>query len=106
MAAAFLLWLVFLVPSYLYIGFVFSRLWAWFIVPVFNLPALTVMQAVGINIVVGLLTSGYPKNEFKIKDGQLVEVNGVDAVSGRIVWIFLYVSFVWGIGWCWHWWFQ
>ena len=103
---AFLLWLVFLIPSYLYSGFVFSRLWAWFIVPIFSLPQLTVMQAVGVNVVVAFLTATYPKNEFKLKDGQLVEVSGLDAVIKQIGWAFLYQSLIWGIGYGWHRWMQ
>ena len=99
---AFLLWLVSLVPSLLYIGFVFSRLWTWFIVPVFGLPTLTVSQAVGINLAVSFLVAHYPKDEFKVEDGQLVKVNGVEATAKRLGWIFLYVSIMWGIGWGWH----
>lgn len=103
---AFLLWLVFLMSSYFYVGFVFSRLWAWFVVPVFGLPYLTVVQAVGINLVVNFLMARYPKDESKIEDGQLVKVDGVDAITKRATWLLLYVSFTWGVGWCWHRWIQ
>ena len=37
-------------------GFVFQTLWAWFIVPIFGLAALTVLQAVGVGLVVSFLT--------------------------------------------------
>lgn len=37
-------------------GFVFQTLWAWFIVPTFGLAALTVLQAVGVGLVVSFLT--------------------------------------------------
>ena len=30
------------VPSWIYSGYVLSILWGWFIVPVFNAPALTI----------------------------------------------------------------
>lgn len=39
---------VFFVYAILANGFVFSKLWAWFFVPVFSLPILTVMQSIGI----------------------------------------------------------
>lgn len=37
-------------------GFVLSCLWKWFIVPIFHLPALAVIQASGIALIVGLIT--------------------------------------------------
>lgn len=37
-------------------GFVSVQLWSWFIVPVFDLPALTLLQAWGISLLVGLWT--------------------------------------------------
>lgn len=41
-------------------GFVLSKIWEWFILPVFeSAPAITVWQAVGINIVVSVLTDRY-----------------------------------------------
>lgn len=51
---------VMFVLAYLYgafaMGFVGMKLWAWFIVPVFGLPALTWGQAYGIALIVGLFT--------------------------------------------------
>ena len=38
-------------------GFVIMKLWAWFIVPIFTLNALTLVHAIGFSLVVGLLTS-------------------------------------------------
>ena len=37
-------------------GFVFMKLWAWFIVPVFHLPMLTIVIAIGVSMVVSFLT--------------------------------------------------
>jgi len=39
-------------------GWIFVRLWRWFILPTFQLPALTIWPAVGICIVVRYLTRG------------------------------------------------
>lgn len=38
------------------VGFVGMKLWAWYVVPVFSLPALTWVQAFGISLLVRLLT--------------------------------------------------
>lgn len=56
----------FMVGLYAIQGWVLSILWAWFIVPMFNLPPLGILQAIGITLVVGLLTgSAYkaPQNK-------------------------------------------
>lgn len=37
-------------------GFVLSRLWAWFAAPTFGLPVLSVVQAAGLALVIGLAT--------------------------------------------------
>lgn len=37
-------------------GFVLSKLWLWFIASTFALPSISIMQAVGLNLVVGALT--------------------------------------------------
>lgn len=37
-------------------GYVVSKLWAWFIVPIFGLPTLSVAQAVGVSLVVTYFT--------------------------------------------------
>ena len=37
-------------------GWALSTLWGWFAVPIFHLPALSIPQAIGVSIVVSLLT--------------------------------------------------
>lgn len=37
-------------------GFVLSILWGWFIVPAFHLPQISIPLAIGISLVVGMLT--------------------------------------------------
>jgi len=54
----FLLALPFLtVYSYFANGFILSKLWSWFIVTTFGLEPLTIVQAIGVSMVVGFLTS-------------------------------------------------
>ena len=38
-------------------GWILTKLWSWFICPVFSLQAITLLQAVGVTLVVRLLTS-------------------------------------------------
>lgn len=47
---------VLLAASAIWRGFVLSLLWAWFIVPLFGLPALSIPYAIGLSIVVGFLS--------------------------------------------------
>lgn len=52
--------------SWLLRGYVLSVLWRWFMVPILGLPALSVPQAIGIALVVGMLTHQshhYPENK-------------------------------------------
>ncbi len=37
-------------------GWVFSILWGWFVVPVFGLPQLSVVQAIGLSLMIGYMT--------------------------------------------------
>lgn len=37
-------------------GWVLSKLWLWFLVPIFGLQPLNITQAIGISIIVGFLT--------------------------------------------------
>jgi len=44
-------------------GYVLSVLWGWFIVPVFSAPRLTVAYAIGLALLVGMLTHRVRKPE-------------------------------------------
>ncbi|QKJ94801.1 MAG: hypothetical protein HND39_00100 [Ignavibacteriota bacterium] len=54
-----------LVIAYLSIanGYVLSVLWGWYVVPTFDLPTLDLVQAIGISIVLGLLTAKPGSND-------------------------------------------
>ena len=60
MAAIILALLVLVLPllvlSSVWRGYVLTILWAWFVVPVFHLPALGIVTAIGISLVVSFLT--------------------------------------------------
>jgi len=58
------LWfVVLLLVSSILNGYVLSVLWGWFIVPVFNLPTLTAVSAIGIAMVVSYLTYQYNESD-------------------------------------------
>lgn len=46
-------------------GWALSVVWAWFIVPTFALPALTIPQAIGISIVAAMVKPGNIESENK-----------------------------------------
>jgi len=46
-------------------GWVLVKLWAWFIVPVFNLPVLGLWQAIGVSFIVSHMTHQYVKDNSK-----------------------------------------
>lgn len=54
--------LTFLVPilfttAYIWRGWIFSILWRWFITPVFHIGHIGIAQAIGLSLIVGLLSS-------------------------------------------------
>ena len=63
-------------------GWVLSKLWAWFMVPALNLPALTIPAAIGISLVVSYLTYHTP---VRAKETQ----GAVEAMSTAAVDMFL-----------------
>lgn len=55
------------IPVALWRGYVLSVLWGWFIVPTFNAPAIGVVTAMGISLVVGMFA--YHRSQ-KTKEGE------------------------------------
>src|SRR5690606_38361726 len=53
-------------------GFVLSVLWGWFIVPVFEIPDISILQAIGLSMVVGFLTYQHIESDKK-SDRSLTE---------------------------------
>lgn len=54
--AVFFFTLVLGFASNLVKGWALTKLWAWFVVPVFHLPVLSIVQGIGLTLVVGLAT--------------------------------------------------
>lgn len=55
-------------------GFVLTKLWSWFITPVFDLPALSLVPAIGLGLVVSFLTYQYTNSQSSKNDKSLMEV--------------------------------
>lgn len=71
-------------------GWVLSILWGWFMVPVFGLPHLSVVQAIGVAMVVGFLcheNTDTKKNEEKGFAWSLSMVAVIPLLSLFIGWI-------------------
>lgn len=54
-------------------GWALSVTWAWFIVPVFGLPTLTVVQAIGVALVAAILTH---QSQESNKEKEIPELTG------------------------------
>ena len=82
--------------GYIVTGWATRILWAWFVVPVTGLPAVTTREAIGIALIVGLLTYRYtptPKQD--------MHERRVVAVGRALSWIVTPLIML-GIGWIVH----
>jgi hypothetical protein len=48
--------MVLAIPAAIWNAFVLKMLWGWFVAPIFHLPTLTIPVAIGISLIVGILT--------------------------------------------------
>lgn len=85
-----------LIPlSAIWRGYVLTALWAWFVVPTFNLPTLALAPAIGLSLVVSYLT--HQSDAAKPPEGDFADKTGRACASA-----FLLPLFVLGIGWVVH----
>lgn len=70
-------------------GWVLTKLWAWFMVPIFHLPTLTVWPAIGVALVARFLT--YQDMDNKRKLGESVALAIIQPIISL------------GFGWLVHW---
>ena len=60
-----------IVLSSAWMGYVLSILWAWFISPIFHIAPITIPLAIGLSLVVRMLTNpGYEEPDEKQKNGK------------------------------------
>jgi len=72
-------------------GYVLSILWSWFILPVFNLPSLSVVQAIGVMIVFRSLSNYTATKE----DKEETTSQKVAKVIVGLVWPWLFLGTAW-----------
>lgn len=95
--------LVSMIPSYLLNGYVFSKLWLWFIVPRFGVEPMPVRMAVGVSMLVWFLTTNHSSGtKFKFEDGKIREPTFAEAVAAGLTSLFVYPLLVLLLGWFWH----
>lgn len=58
-----------LIVGPIWAGYVLSVLWGWFLVPL-HLPAVTVAEAIGISLTIGMLTSKIPEPQQEEEDNR------------------------------------
>lgn len=66
-------------------GLVLTYLWGWFIVPVFSVKSLTVLQAIGIGLVIRFLTYNYEYKNKKEKNYDELNKEMVAAIIATYV---------------------
>lgn len=78
-------------------GFVFSKLWLWFIVPTFQMQPLRIVEAIGIILLIGFIRVKRDKEADKDKFWETFAINmvfivlmaGFALLSGWVVTLFL-----------------
>jgi hypothetical protein len=84
---------VLLVPALLLNGWIFCRLWRWFVMPVLPVPPLTMASAIGLGIL------------WEFLRGPLwPQPNDADALDVFLVRGFFHPVLALGVGWCVSWW--
>lgn len=63
-----LLFVLVMVTGTIWEGFVLTKLWKWFMVPVFGLPVLSIVQAIGVSIVISMTAKASTYNLAREKD--------------------------------------
>lgn len=66
---ALLFLLVSTIPAAIWGGYVLTRFWIWFVVPVFSVQALSVKGATGIVFTVGYLIAHRDPDRYKLENG-------------------------------------
>ncbi len=62
-------------------GWALSALWGWFVVPIFNLPSLTIIQAIGIGLILSYITNKSPSQEDNRKTSEKI----IDGIARSIM---------------------
>jgi hypothetical protein len=66
-------------------GWVIATLWRWLVVPTFGLRVLSVWQAIGLSVIVGVLTMKTPDNDDDSALETVIKILAYSAVSYAVV---------------------
>jgi hypothetical protein len=95
-AVLLFIWLlIILVGGSIWSGYVLSVMWAWFVVPTFHLPQLSIAIAIGLSMVVRMLT-------YTPQEGEKKKSDTADTIISSFCWSFLYPLLVLGVSYCVH----
>jgi uncharacterized membrane protein len=83
--AIFLLLLLLALPSSLWCGFVLTRLWTWFVMPL-GVPAVEIWQAAGIALLVSWLTKQQQPEDKAPASERAVKAIATAALTPLLVW--------------------
>lgn len=86
--------LVALVFAALVDGYTLSQMWSWFVSPIFQVPQLTIPYAIGISLIVSMLTYRKPNESDKKKE--------IAELIGELIGTTLTPLFFLGAGWVVH----
>lgn len=78
----------------IYNALVFSYLWGWFVIDIFNVPELSLLQTYGLLLIVSLLKLNKKDTEMQIEDIKN-KVNVSEYTTYSLM--FISISLVWGI---------
>jgi len=91
--------LVCIVIGYFLSNFILTKLWGWFVVPIFSVPQISMVQSMGLTLIIGyvlrssLMIDGKEKLKKEFEDKSPFEI--LDIVFGYTI---LTPLFVWFIG--------
>lgn len=92
---AFLLFIAAVVGLAMYSGFAISLLWGWLIVSTFNVPAITVVQGIGLSLFSGYFLRHLATKEFEKDDEKSVAEKVVDGLGKSFFTITMFIGFGW-----------
>lgn len=74
-----------------YIGWAFSILWGWFVAPVFDLREISIPEAIGLSLTVGLLRARYRDTDLTKPEGKWSRLAFV-AIAPAMFLLFGYIT--------------
>lgn len=92
---AFLLFIVAVFGLAMYSGFAISLLWGWLIVSTFNVPAITMVQGIGLSLFSGYFLRHLATKEFEKNDNESVAEKVVNVIGRSFFTITMFI----GCGW-------